>query len=59
MEFTVRILTAKGVKDNSSKEISYLPGQEDILSVDAWTVTADGTNIPVLSSAIRDREEDY
>lgn len=58
METAFRIRTAKGAEDNGSREISYISSQEDILSVEAWTVTSDGTRIPVLPSAIRDREED-
>ncbi len=58
MEESFRIRTAKGAEDNGSQEISYISSQEDILSVEAWTVSADGTKIPVLASAIRDREED-
>ena len=58
MERAYRIRTAKGAEDYGSQEISYISSQEDILSVDAWTVTANGTKVPVLPSAIRDREED-
>lgn len=58
MENALRIRTEKGAQDNGSQEISYISSQEDILSVEAWTVTADGTRVPVLPSAIRDREED-
>lgn len=55
---TWRILTARGAEENGSREISYISSQEEILSVHAWTTTADGTKIPVMPSAIRDREED-
>ena len=58
MEESVRIRTEKGAKDNGSREVRYISSQEDIQSVEGWTVTADGTKIPVLPSAIRDREED-
>ena len=58
MENSFRIRTPKGAEDNGSQEISYISSQEEILSVDAWTITRDGTRIPVPPSAIRDREED-
>ena len=53
-----RIRTAKGAEDYASRGFTYISSQEDILSVEAWTLTADGTRIPVPPSAIRDREED-
>ena len=58
MENSFRIRTPKGAEDYGSREISYISSQEEILSVDAWTITRDGTRIPVPPSAIRDREED-
>ena len=58
MANTARIRTAKGAEDYGSREIGYISSQGEILSVDAWTVTPDGTRIPVPPSAIRDREED-
>ena len=58
MEDTRRILTAKGVEDNGGRGISYISSQEEILSVEAWTVTPEGVRIPVMPSSIRDREED-
>jgi hypothetical protein len=57
-EQSVRIRTAKGVEDYGSQEISYIASQEEILSVDAWTVTPQGTRIPVMPEAIRDRADD-
>ena len=54
----IRMKTAKGAADNGSSEVSYISSQEDILSVEAWTVTPEGVRIPVLESAIREREED-
>ncbi len=57
-EQSVRIRTAKGVEEYGSQEISYISSQEEILDVEGWTVTPDGTRIPVLPAAIRDRDED-
>ena len=53
-----RIMTTKGAEDNGSQEVSYISSQEDILLAEAWTVTPQGVMLPVLPSAIRDREED-
>ena len=58
MEHARRIRTPKGAEDNGSLEIGYISSQEDILSVEAWTVTAEGARVSVMPSAIRDREED-
>jgi len=58
MEVSYRIRTPKGAESYGSQEISYISSQEDILSVEAWTVTRDGTRIAVLPAAIRDRDED-
>lgn len=58
VESTWRMLTAKGAEDSVSRGISYISSQEEILSVEAWTVTPEGKMIPVMPSAIRDREED-
>jgi hypothetical protein len=38
--------------------VRYISSQEDVLSLEAWTVTPGGVRIPLLPSAIRDREED-
>ena len=53
-----RIKTAKGAEDYGSEEFNYIGSQEEILSVDAWTVTPEGVRLPVLPGAIRDRDED-
>ena len=58
IEDSFRIRTPKGAEDYGSREISYISSQEEILSVEAWTVTPDGTRVPVPPSSIRDREED-
>ncbi len=57
-EQSIRIRTAKGVEEYGSQEIGYISSQEEILTVEGWTVTPDGTRIPVLPAAIRDRDED-
>lgn len=57
-ETAYRIKTAKGAEDYGSQEIEYIAGHEEILSVEAWTVTPQGIRVPVLPAAIRDREED-
>lgn len=57
-EHASRIRTAKGAEDYGSLEVRYISSQEDVLSLDAWTVTPGGVRIPLLPSAIRDREED-
>lgn len=57
-EQSVRIRTPKGIEEYGSQEISYIASQEEILSVEGWTLTPDGTRIPVLPAAIQDRAED-
>jgi len=58
VENAIRIKTPQGVEDHSSRQIGYNPSQEVIRSIKAWTTQADGTSVPVLPSAIREREED-
>lgn len=57
-EQAVRIRTAPGAEQYASQEISYIAGREEILDVEGWTLTPDGTKLPVLPAAIRDRDED-
>lgn len=57
-EQSVRIRTAPGAEQWASQEISYISGREEILEVEGWTITPDGTRLPVLPAAIRDRDED-
>ena len=58
VESVSRILTTKGAEDYGATDVQYIGSQEEILSVEAWTVTVDGQKVPVPPSAIRDREED-
>ena len=57
-EQSVRIRTEPGVEQYASQEIGYIAGREEILEVEGWTLTPDGTRLPVLPAAIRDRDED-
>ena len=58
IETAIRVKTPQGVEDHGSRQISYTPSQEVIRSINAWTTQTDGTSVPVLPSAIREREED-
>jgi transglutaminase-like putative cysteine protease len=58
VENAIRVKTSQGAEDHGSRQISYTPSQEVIHSIKAWTTQADGTSVPVLPSAIREREED-
>ena len=58
IEDSIRIKTSQGVERYGSRQVSYIPGQEKIRSIEAWTLQPDGARIPVLPSAIRERDED-
>ena len=58
VEDSIRVKTSQGVERYGSRQVSYVPSQEEIRSIEAWTTQPDGTRIPVLPSAIREREED-
>ena len=58
IESAIRIKSPQGAEDYGSRQISYTPSQEVIRSIKAWTAQADGASVPVLPSAIREREED-
>lgn len=58
MDEATQILTPQSAEKNGSIEISYIGSQEDILTVEAWTITPEGVRLDIAPSAIRDREED-
>ena len=58
IDHRLRINTPQAVEGGGSAEISYGSSQEAMHKVEAWTILPDGTEVPVLPAAIRDRDED-
>jgi transglutaminase-like putative cysteine protease len=56
-ESVLRIETPQGIEGGGSRQISYISSQEDIDSIEAWTIQPDGTRIPVLPDSIRTQDE--
>ena len=57
-EYVFRIETAQGVSDQGAQRISYRSGVDDVESIEASTIKADGTVINIPASAIRTQDED-
>lgn len=53
-----RIETAQGVSDQGAQRVSYRSGVDEVESIEASTIKADGTEIKIPESAIRTQDED-
>jgi transglutaminase-like putative cysteine protease len=58
IDVVYRIETAQGVSDQGAQRISYRNGIDEVESIEASTIKADGTEIKVPESAIRTQDED-
>jgi transglutaminase-like putative cysteine protease len=56
-EFVFRIETAQGISNEGAQRISYRSGIDEVESIEASTIKADGTEIPVPQGAIRTQDE--
>jgi transglutaminase-like putative cysteine protease len=57
-EFVLRVETPQGVQNVGAQRISYRNGIDEVESIEASTIEADGTEIKVPESAIRTQDED-
>ena len=57
-ELVFRIETPQGVSDEGAQRISYRSSIDEVESIEASTIKADGTEIKVPESAIRTQDED-
>ncbi len=57
-EFVLRVETPQGVSDEGAQRISYRSSIDEVESIEASTIKADGTEIKVPESAIRTQDED-
>jgi transglutaminase-like putative cysteine protease len=57
-DVVLRIETPQGVSDNGAQRISYRSGVDEVESIEASTIKADGTEIKVPESAVRTQDED-
>ena len=57
-EFVLRVETPQGIPNVGAQRISYRNGIDEVESIEASTVKADGTEIKVPESAIRTQDED-
>ena len=57
-EFVLRVETPQGIPNVGAQRISYRNGIDEVESIEASTIKADGTEIKVPESAIRTQDED-
>jgi transglutaminase-like putative cysteine protease len=57
-EFVLRVETPQGISDLGAQRISYRSSIDEVESIEASTIKADGTEIKVPESAIRTQDED-
>jgi transglutaminase-like putative cysteine protease len=57
-EYVLRIETSQGVSNVGAQRIGYRSGIDEVESIEASTIKADGTEIKVPESAIRTQDED-
>jgi hypothetical protein len=57
-DVVLRIETAPGISDAGAQRIEYRSGTEEVESIEAATIKADGTEIAVPERAIRTQDED-
>jgi transglutaminase-like putative cysteine protease len=56
-EFVLRVDTAQGVSNEGAQRISYRSSIDEVESIEASTIKADGTEIKIPESAIRTQDE--
>jgi transglutaminase-like putative cysteine protease len=57
VERVLRIETPQGAVNEGAQRLRYVSSQEDIESIEAWTVQPDGTRISVPPESIRSQDE--
>ncbi len=56
-EVQLKINTPQGVRFGGSQSVDYIASQDEVLSIEAWTVQPDGTKVTVPESSIRTQDE--
>jgi hypothetical protein len=56
-EVQLKINTPQGVRSGGSQSVDYIASQDEVLSIEAWTIQPDGTKVTVPESSIRTQDE--
>ena len=56
-EVQLRVNTPQGIRHGGSETVAYISSQEDVLSIEAWTIQPDGTKVLIPASAIQTQDE--
>ena len=56
-EVQIRVNTPQGIRHGGSETVEYISSQEEVLSIEAWTIQPDGTKVLVPESAIQTQDE--
>lgn len=56
-EVQLKINTPQGIRHGGSETVEYISSQDEVLSIEAWTIQPDGTKVLVPESAIQTQDE--
>lgn len=56
-EVQLRINTPQGIRLGGSQTVEYINSQDEVLSIEAWTIQPDGTKVMVPEASIRTQDE--
>jgi transglutaminase-like putative cysteine protease len=56
-EVQLKINTPQGVRSGGSQSVDYIASQDEVISIEAWTILPDGTKVSVPESSIRTQDE--
>lgn len=56
-EVQLKINTPQGIRLGGSQTVEYINSQDEVLSIEAWTIQPDGTKVMVPEASIRTQDE--
>jgi transglutaminase-like putative cysteine protease len=56
-EVQLKINTPQGIRSGGSQSVDYIASQDEVISIEAWTIQPDGTKVNVPESSIRTQDE--